>query len=536
MSRRSGLLLHLTSLPGPFGLGDLGPAAYRFVDFLERAGQRVWQVLPLVPGGYGGSPYASPSTFAGNPLLISPELLVQDGLLEAADLDGHPDFPSHRADLEGGRRVRMALLQKAYARLLTGDVPDEVGARAFTAWSAGHADWLPTYALFAAIKADLGHIGLSDWPTALRLRDPQALADAAARLQPEVEMRRYAQFLFDRQWKRLRTYAAERDVAFLGDLPIYVAADSAEVWANPDLFDLDADGHPNAVSGVPPDYFSATGQLWGNPLYRWDVMEARGFPWWKRRLARHFEMFDEVRLDHFRGFEAYWAVPAGETTAIKGEWRPAPGIALFEAMEAEFGHPLPVVAEDLGLVTPAVTALIERFDLPGMTVLEFAFGGGAHNTFLPHRHKRRQVCYTGTHDNDTVVGWWRTAPEREREHALQYLGLHHSHEPLHWAFIRTALASLADLAVVPLQDALGLGSEARMNTPGTVGPENWSWRVSEGLLNEHVEGHLRYLTGLYGRLPVPPADAAAVLAGVDLAMQKNEPAAAVADAVASAAV
>ena len=276
------------------------------------------------------------------------------------------------------------------------------------------------------------------------------------------------------------------------------------------------------MSGVPPDYFSATGQLWGNPLYRWDVMEARGFPWWKRRLARHFELFDEVRLDHFRGFDAYWAIPAGEQTAIQGTWLPAPGIALFEAMEAEFGRPLPVVAEDLGLVTPSVTALIERFDLPGMAVLEFAFGGGAHNSFLPHCHHTRQVCYTGTHDNDTVMGWWRTAPEREREHALQYLGLHHSHEPLHWAIVRTALASVADLAVIPLQDVLGLGSEARMNTPGTVGPHNWSWRVSEGLLNEHVEGHLRYLTDLYGRAPIPPAVATALELGIDLATQKIE--------------
>jgi 4-alpha-glucanotransferase len=250
-------------------------------------------------------------------------------------------------------------------------------------------------------------------------------------------------------------------------------------------------------------------------------MEARGFPWWKRRFRRHFELFDEVRIDHFRGFDAYWAVPAGEETAVEGEWLPAPGAALFDAMEAEFGSPLPVVAEDLGLVTPSVTALIEQFDLPGMAVLEFAFGSGPHNSFLPHRHRPRQVCYTGTHDNDTLMGWWKTAPEHEREHALQYLGLHHSDEPLHWAFVRAALASPAGLTVIPLQDVLGLGSEARMNTPGTVGPQNWTWRVSEGLLNEHIEGHLRYLADLYGRLPVPPEVAAALAAGVDLAVQPD---------------
>jgi 4-alpha-glucanotransferase len=492
-ARTSGLLLHVTSLPGPSGSGDFGPAAYRFVDFLARARQRLWQVLPLSPVGAGHSPYAGPSTFAGNPLLISLEGLVQDGLLTEADLDGVPGGGADRVDYERVIPYREERLRRATARFRDGAAP--VLRAAFEDFAARHAGWLDDYALFTALKAHLGGQAWTDWPPPLVRREPAALAEARATLADAVAQHRVEQFLFERQWAALRAYAHARGVRVLGDLPIYVAHDSADVWANPDRFFLDNDGRPIAVSGVPPDYFSETGQLWGNPLYRWDRMREAGYRWWIGRLTRTLSLVDVVRLDHFRGFEAYWAVPAGEETAINGAWVEGPGAAVFEAFERVLGRPLPLVAEDLGTITPGVVALMERFGLPGMAVLQFAFGGDADNAYRPHHYKRNLVAYTGTHDNDTFLGWWQHgATAEERAVGRAYLG---PGEP-HWAAIRAIAASVAGTVVFPLQDVLGLGSDARMNTPGER-DDNWAWRFTDDQLTDDVADRLALLTEATGR-------------------------------------
>jgi len=492
--RTSGLLLHVTSLPGRFGVGDLGPAAYRFVDFLARAKQGLWQVLPLVPVDAGGSPYSSPSTFAGNPLLVSPEGLAADGLLTEDDLAHAPAFPAGRVDFARVIPFREALLRRAFARFEAGAAP--ALREAFAGFCARHAEWLDDYALFTALKAHHGGRAWTDWPRPLARREPAALDEARRALAAEVEVHRFAQFLFDRQWAALRAYAHARGVRIMGDLPIYVAHDSADVWAHPDRFLLDADGRPEAVAGVPPDYFSETGQRWGNPLYRWDRMRAAGFRWWIARITRTLGLVDLVRLDHFRGFEAYWSVPAEEETAVEGEWVEGPGAALFEAFERALGRPLPLVAEDLGTITPGVGALMERFGLPGMAVLQFAFGGDADNAYRPHNYRPNLVAYTGTHDNDTFLGWWTNgATPEERAVGRAYLG---TGEP-HWAAIRAVATSVADTAVFPLQDVLGLGSEARMNTPGRE-DDNWAWRFTDGQLTDDLADRLALLTEATGRV------------------------------------
>ncbi len=492
--RTSGLLLHVTSLPGRFGSGDLGPPAYRFVDVLARAKQGLWQVLPLVPVGEGHSPYASPSTFAGNPLLVSPEGLLEDGLLTADDLADAPAFPAGRVDFERVIPFREGLLRRAFERFEAGAAP--ALREAFGVFCVRHAAWLDDYALFAALKAHHGEQAWTDWPAPLAHRDAAALEAARRRHAEAVEAHRFAQFLFERQWAALRAYAHTRGVRLLGDLPIYVAHDSADVWAHPDRFLLDADGHPTAVAGVPPDYFSETGQRWGNPLYRWDRMREDGFRWWIARLTRTLDLVDLVRLDHFRGFEAYWSIPAGAETAEHGAWVEGPGAPLFEAFERAFGRPLPFVAEDLGEITPGVTALMARFGLPGMAVLQFAFGGDGGNGFRPHNFATNHVAYTGTHDNDTFRGWWEhgASPE-ERAVGRAYLG---AGEP-HWAAIRAVAASVADTAVFPLQDVLGLGTEARMNTPGRE-DGNWAWRFTEGALTDDLADRLALLTEATGRV------------------------------------
>jgi 4-alpha-glucanotransferase len=510
--RVAGILLHPTSLPGPFGIGDLGPAAHRFAEFLAAAGQRLWQVLPLGPTGYGDSPYQTFSAFAGNPLLVSPEALVSEGLLLEKDL-ADAALPAGEVDYGAVIPVKRRLLDKAWERQRARR--SAALAAELEAFDAGNAAWLDDFALFMALKDAHGGAAWSRWPPELLVRRPEALEAWRKKLKREIAVQRFAQFLFHRQWTALRGACRERGIRIMGDIPIFVAHDSADVWTRPGLFRLDARGEPAFVAGVPPDYFSATGQLWGNPLYRWDVMAAEGYRWWVERLRAVLGLVDLVRLDHFRGFEAYWEVPGRDETAVRGRWVKGPGAALFEALRSALGE-LPIVAENLGVITPEVEAIRERFGFPGMAILQFAFGTDPQGQgFRPHNYTRQLVVYTGTHDNDTAQGWWgsgvgdstRSGADvaAERDFAAGYLDL--DGREVHWAMIRTILASVADTAIAPLQDVLGLGSEARMNVPARPSG-NWRWRFTWEQLDDALRERLRRLTVLYGRLPAPPTAAA----------------------------
>jgi 4-alpha-glucanotransferase len=501
--RSSGILLHPTSLPGRYGIGDLGPEAYRYVDFLASAGQRIWQVLPLGPTGYGDSPYQSFSAFAGNPLLISLDRLVEEGYLARAELESVPVFPADQVDYGRVIQFKMPLLRLAYDRFHRGAPPAEFGD-----FRARHERWLNDYALFMALKEAHGGESIwSRWEPDIAARQPQALESWEVRLATEIEMLQFMQYAFFRQWHDLHNYARERGIQIMGDLPIYVAHDSADVWANPEMFQLDANGDTAVMSGVPPDYFSATGQLWGNPIYRWDRMAAAGFRWWIERVRAALALVDVVRVDHFRGLEAYWEVPAGETTARNGRWVKGPGPALFEALKDALGH-LPIVAENLGVITPDVEAMRTQFGFPGMAILQFAFGKDPQAPdFKPHSYPRDRVAYTGTHDNDTTVGWWtstnagdstRTEEDirKERDFTRRYLAT--DGREIHWVFIRVLMASVANTVLFPLQDVLGLGSEARMNTPA-VPSGNWRWRYRAEMLTGEIAGRLKELVTLYDR-------------------------------------
>jgi 4-alpha-glucanotransferase len=506
--RRSGILLHPTSLPGPHGAGELGAAAHRFASWLHSAGQRLWQVLPLGPTGYGDSPYQALSGRAGNPLLVSLEGLRDEGWLDDADLAGAPGGGGDAAELGGAlawKRGRLAMAARAFGAR-AGAEP----ARDLEVFRAREAGWLADWALFAVLKEAHGGRAWTDWPEPLARREPAALETARARHAESIRAEELAQWWFFRQWRALRARCHALGIALMGDVPIYVAHDSVEVWTRPELFRLDARGRPAAVAGVPPDYFSATGQLWGNPLYDWEAVEGDGFRFWVERIRGALALVDRVRIDHFRGFEAYWEVPAGARTAAAGRWVPGPGAKVFEALERELGT-LPLVAENLGVITPEVEALRRRFRLPGMAILQFAFGNDPQApTFQPHNYERDTVAYTGTHDNDTVMGWWsggagdsvRTAEEvaREKAFARSYLGT--DGREMSWVMIRALLASVADTAVVPVQDVLGLGSEARMNVPATTG-RNWRWRLREGALGEAQAERLAELSRVYGRLTPP---------------------------------
>jgi 4-alpha-glucanotransferase len=507
LSRISGILLHPTSLPSPFGIGDLGSGASHFVNFLRESRQQLWQMLPLGPTGYGNSPYQTYSAFAGNPLLLSLEQLRDEGLLSASDLLQVPPLPPHRVDYDAVRAVKEELLWKAFEHYQGGAVHSQGDALA--AFAERQADWLEDYALFMALKE--AHHGLpwNQWPRDIARRDPAALAEWGKMLAARVQFHRFLQYQFFRQWQGLRTECHRQGIQLFGDIPIFIAHDSADVWAHPELFYLDTLGNPTVVAGVPPDYFSRTGQRWGNPLYRWEVMAASGYAWWMQRLRTAQQMVDIIRLDHFRGFEAYWEVPAADVTAVNGRWVEGPGAAFFVALHETLGT-LPIVAEDLGLITPAVHALRQRFGFPGMRVLQFAFGGDpGTNEHAPHNYTHDSVVYTGTHDNNTSLGWLHEveSPESteaqtqiaaERAMALKYMGSNGRH--IHWDMIRLALASVADIAIIPLQDVLGLGQEARMNYPGkAVG--NWEWRYTAGMLNGELAGRLRELTEIYGRVP-----------------------------------
>lgn len=485
--RRGGILLHPTSLPDAPGNGDLGPAAYHFVDFLTHAGISVWQTLPLGPTHEDRSPYQCLSVHAGNPELISPHWLLEHGWLDR--------LPS--AEDQSAAAWRLEAVRRSLDRL--GALAPEVGQR-FARFKEERAAWLEDYALYRVLRARFDGQGWTDWPADLRDRAPAALQQAREELAAELERVRFEQFVFFEQWAALRRYAARQRVLLFGDMPIFVAHDSAEVWAHREYFLLGPEGQPEVVAGVPPDYFSETGQRWGNPHYDWERMRADGFAWWVGRMRSQLELFDWVRIDHFRGFEAYWSIPAEAETAVEGEWVKAPGAELLAALYRTFDA-LPVIAEDLGTITPEVTALLEEFGLPGMKVLQFAFGGGPDNPYLPHNHEPNGLVYTGTHDNDTSLGWYEHAGAAEREHVQAYLGS--TGEAMPWPLIRAAFASVARVAIVPMQDVLELGSEHRMNVPGTQ-QGNWRWRFDWEQVPAGLAGRLQALMHLYGRHPQDP--------------------------------
>lgn len=488
-TRAAGILLHPTSLPGPFGIGDLGQSARRFVDWLTEAEVSVWQILPLVLPGAGWSPYSTRACMASSPWLIDLVALREVGLLDAHDLEA-PRFHPDRVDYPAVTRWKEERLRKATARLRAGHpVGEELAA------FRDEAPWVDEMALFEALHARHDHQPWWDWPAGQRDRKAAALAAARDELAAEVYHHAAVQMLFQRQWRALRSYAADRGVRIMGDLPIYVDHDSVDVWAAREQFQLDADGKPRSVAGVPPDYFSETGQLWGNPLYDWAHMAEDGYSWWVSRMKRSLELVDVVRVDHFRAFSAYWAVPAGAEDARGGVWHEGPGKGFFDALREALGD-LPVVAEDLGMLDDNVHALREAVGLPGMHVLQFAFGAGADNAYLPHNHRKRAVVYTGTHDNDTTRGFWDSAPERVRDHLRRYFASD-GRDPV-WMLIRAAMSSVAELAVLPLQDVLDLDSGARMNTPGET-HGNWGWRVRGAAFNPGTAARVRDLVSCYGR-------------------------------------
>lgn len=519
--RASGILLHPTSLPGRHGIGDLGQSAYDFVDFLEETGQSLWQVLPLGPTGYGDSPYQCFSAFAGNPLLISLDALVEEQLLETADLEVMQTFQSSRVDYGQVIESKNSLLAKAHANFIEhGSEEAQAGYLKFTRQTAW---WLDDYAAFRAIKDAHSGQEWTKWDSFLRDREDQAMHFFRENHAVEISRHKFWQYLFFKQWLKLAAYANSKEVSIIGDVPIFVAHDSADVWANPELFFLNEDGTPTSVAGVPPDYFSETGQLWGNPLYRWELMAKDGYQWWINRVRATLSLVDIVRLDHFRGFEKYWAVPASEKTAINGKWQPGPGADFFNAIRATFANAkgdLPIIAEDLGFITPEVNKLREDFGLPGMRILQFAFGTDPQaDEFKPYSFTPNSVVYTGTHDNDTTLGWFtsegsggstRSENEvnEEREFVLKYLGS--DGQEVHWDFIRLALASVSNTAIIPLQDVLGCGSEARMNTPA-LESGNWGWRYAAEQLTLEIRARLADLTEIYGRnrarlkLATPPS-------------------------------
>ena len=490
--RSSGILLHPTSLPGRFGIGDLGPAAHKWIDALSGTGTSMWQLLPLGPTGYGDSPYQCFSSFAGNQYLISPELLVEDGLLSEADLAGLPVFDEGSVDYGAVIPAKLELLDTALGRLRRSGLADEMSA-----FHRRHASWLDDYSLFMALKD--AHDGMPWWTWSAPLRDrhPAALRRARRRNRSGIKRHIFRQFLFRRQWDAIRAHAAQHKLRLIGDLPIFVAEDSADVWANRELFFLDESGRPTVVAGVPPDYFAKTGQLWGNPLYRWDEHRETGYEWWLKRMRATFDLVDLVRLDHFRGFAGYWEVPAGEKTAMNGRWVKGPGAGFLSALTAAFGE-LPIIAEDLGEITPDVIELRDGFELPGMKILQFAFDSGDDNDFLPDRYPEHCVVYTGTHDNDTTRGWFEAADESDKTYALAYLGVEGS--DYSWDLIRAAWRSRAAWAIAPLQDVLSLGSEARMNFPGTTSG-NWRWRVTEEAFDNVLRERLQLLNESTGRTP-----------------------------------
>lgn len=511
-NRSAGILLHPTSLPSRYGIGDLGSSAYQFVDFLVAGRLSLWQMLPLGPTGYGDSPYQSFSAFAGNPLLISPDRLVADGFLPAKAIEKVPDFPTGQVDFGPVIDYKRDLLRAAHDYFQENATPAQRDA--YSRFCLNTSYWLDDYALFMALKEhhkDQDGGVWNTWPRPIAKRQVKAMKQWTRDLANDIESHKFQQFLFYKQWLELKSYANKQGIKIIGDIPIFVAYDSADVWSHPELFHLSKDGSPSVVAGVPPDYFSATGQRWGNPLYNWEKIAAENYDWWVKRIHMNLVQADIVRIDHFRGFEAYWEIPATEPTAVIGRWVKGPDAAFFEAIQAKLGE-LPIIAEDLGVITPEVEELRDRFAFPGMRILQFAFGGERNSSFLPYNYIKNTVVYTGTHDNETTLGWYLNATEDERDHVRRYTVS--SGRDIVWDLIRLAYASVADIAVIPMQDVFVLGNEARMNFPGKEGGW-WRWRYTREMFSARASGialGLAELAYLYGRAPekaAPPVDATA---------------------------
>ena len=511
-TRGSGVLMHPTSFSGPHGIGDMGVESRRFVDWLVTAGQTLWQVLPLGPTGYGDSPYASFSTFAGQPLMISLDELVHLGDLHPNDLHNLPTFPLGKVDFGWVQYWKKPILNKAAENFLAKASPERKAQ--FEKFVKEESHWLEDFALFMAVKdhfqaiADkdnlMGKMWSNYWDSDIALKEPKAVKAWSEKLSAQILSIKVIQWYFYTQWLALKKYANDKGIQIIGDIPIFVAADSVDVWANKELFHLDKAGQPLLVAGVPPDYFSATGQLWGNPLYKWDAHKKQKFQWWIDRVQGVLKLVDILRIDHFRGFEAYWEIPAGKPTAIDGRWVKAPGMELFEAIKKALGR-LPIIAEDLGVITPEVEEMRDHFEFPGMKILQFAFdsseaGASGDNPFLPHNYVQNCIVYTGTHDNDTALGWYRSVPEGDQKLARDYVHAHE--EDVVWGFVRACIASTARWSVVPMQDLLNVGADGRMNTPSTLSDKNWSWRILSGQVPEDLASRLHHITKLYGRAPV----------------------------------
>ncbi|MFZ3150682.1 MAG: 4-alpha-glucanotransferase [Anaerolineaceae bacterium] len=493
--RTAGILLHPTSFPGPEGIGDLGPEAYRWIDFLKGSGCQMWQVLPLGPTGYGDSPYQCFSAFAGNPLLVSPFLLLEDRLLELQDLADRPVFPVEKVDFGPVISWKNSLLNRSYEHYKKSKSPTLISE--FELFCIANQDWLDDFSLFMAIKETQTGNPWNLWPYELKFRMPDALITFADAHQAKIEKHKFNQFLFSRQWNRLHQYANEQGVKIIGDIPFVVAFDSADVWANSNLFQMDDNLNPTMVAGVPPDYFSRDGQLWGNPLYKWEIHQASNFNWWLTRLDSVLKLVDIVRLDHFRGFVAAWHVPFGSTTAVNGAWIKGPGAQLFNVFKQKYPH-MPIIAEDLGVITPDVKEIRDGFNLPGMKILQFAFTGDPEDDFLPHHYPVNCYAYTGSHDNDTARGWYNHASPRERDFCRRYLNV--SGDDIAWSMIRSVWQSVARYAVAPMQDLLSLDSDARMNLPGSQSG-NWYWRMKPNALTDQLKYRMWEMNLLYSRLP-----------------------------------
>lgn len=503
--RSSGVLLHPSSLPSQYGIGDFGKEAYQFIDFLAAASQHIWQILPLGPTGFGDSPYQCLSAFAGNALFVSLDELVEERLLEESDIDAVPRFPAEKINYGKVIEFKVKLLSKAYDNFRK---TTDTGLQTdFLSFCQKNHWWLDDYALFRVIKEKHNNVSWNKWDSDLAKRKPQALAKVESECSDEINERKFYQYLFFKQWTKLKQYANDKKIAIVGDLPIFVAYDSVDVWRFPEYFKIDEDGTPTVVSGVPPDYFSASGQLWGNPLYNWDRLRKDRFDWWIKRLEMSLETVDVIRIDHFRGFAACWEIPYGETTAQKGKWVPTPGMEFFTAMQKHFGDSLPIVVEDLGVITPDVEELRDTFEFPGMRILQMAFGSDACNIDLPHNYLQHSVVYTGTHDNDTSIGWFKSKAgsgssrdqeqiEYERQRCLKYL--RSDGKNINWDFITAAFSSVSCIAIVPMQDVLGLGSTSRMNLPASQ-EGNWSWRMKPDALSAELESKLKDLATTYGR-------------------------------------
>lgn len=492
--RASGVLLPISSLPSEYGIGTFSKEAYRFVEKLEEAGQSYWQILPLGPTGYGDSPYQSFSTFAGNPYYIDLEALMGEGLLTKEELDAC-DFGDneHYVNYEKIYFARFDVLRKAYERSNIRENQD------FVAFKEKNAFWLDDYALYMAVKNKFEGKAWTEWDMDIRMREPKAMKAYKAELEDEITFYEFQQYIFAKQWKTLKNYANEKGIKIIGDIPIYVAFDGADSWSNPKLFQFDENCQPIAVAGCPPDAFSATGQLWGNPLYDWEYHKRTGYKWWVQRVQYCFELYDVVRIDHFRGFDEYYSIPFGEETAVNGKWMPGPGYDLFKKLNTKLGD-MDIIAEDLGFLTDTVLELLEQCGYPGMKILQFAFDSREDSDYLPHNYPKNCIVYTGTHDNDTLCGWYNTIPEADKNFAAEYMNNAGAKaEDIHWDFIRLGMASVADTCIIPLQDYLGLGSEARINTPSTLG-SNWQWRMGKDDFTSEIAQRMKYLTKLYARL------------------------------------